>query len=169
MLRRVPAARYGIGLRVGVASFVLVCLFVIGLGVYSIWNSVVSLPATYAALQESGVPANAKIDRCASGIGGGRGVGCELSLTYAGSRLVWDYPENSAQFARLPGGSLVSVLVDPAHPDTVYTVTDVRARTNTGFGPMAIFGIACVLAGLLGVWLLRRTLSAFPRPVPALR
>jgi hypothetical protein len=39
------------------------------------------------------------------------------------------------------------VLVDPRHPDTVYPRTDVAARTNTGWGPVAFFSVgALVLA-----------------------
>lgn len=147
--------------------FGLVCLFFVGLGLHSIWNSMVSLPATYRLLNESGILTSATVDRCTPGIGGGRGVGCELSLSYKGARRVWDYPEDSAQFGGLRAGAHVPVLLDPRHPQTVYTVADVRARTNAGFSPVVGLGVAWIVAGAVGEWFLLRAVARLRKPSDA--
>ena len=167
MLKRNPGV--GLGLWTAIVCLGLLCLFFVGLGLHSLWSSMVSLPATYRLLNESGVLTVATVDRCAPGIGGGRGKGCELSLTYEGARRVWDYPEDSAQFVGLPAGAQVPVLVDPRNPQTVYTVTDVRARTNAGFGPIVGFGIACIAAGAAGGWFLVGAVARFRKAFDANR
>lgn len=139
---RVPPRFYGV-----VAA--LLAVFFVVFGVFISWHSLVTLPRTYDMLQAHGVPATATLEKCAPGIGGGRGVGCRLALSFDGTTRAWDYPEDSGQFQGLPVGSGVPVLVDSKDPRTVYTVTDVRARTNTGFGPVAALGIVFVLAGVV--------------------
>ena len=134
-------------------AWIVLCLFFVGFGASLIWKSEHGLPAAYARLRAHGVPATAHLVRCAPGTGGGRGVGCRLSL---GDRT-WDYPEDSAQFRGLPAGAPVAVLVDPHHPTTVYTVHDVDRRTNAGIGsPVLWFGVVLIAAGLGGlVWFFR--------------
>jgi len=140
--------------------FALVCLFFAGFGAHMIWHSTVTLPHTYDRLERIGAPATATVDKCAPGLGGGRGVACRLTLNYQGSARTWVYPENSRQFQGLPIGATVSMLVDPGHPRTAYTVTDVDARTNAGFGVVAGLGFFFICLGLSGIafmtWLARR-------------
>lgn len=147
-VRVVVSRRYGrVPLKVSGVVAALVSIFFVVFGVFTGWHSLVTLPRTYDNLEAHGVPATATLEKCARGLGGGRGVGCRLSLTFAGSTRAWNYPENSRQFEGLPVGSGVPVLVDSKNPGTAYTVTDVRARTNAGFGPVVALGIAFVLIG----------------------
>ncbi|HET6916719.1 MAG TPA: DUF3592 domain-containing protein [Acidimicrobiales bacterium] len=138
---KVPSTLYGV-----VAA--LVAVFFAVFGVFIAWHSLVTLPRTYDMLQAHGIPSTATLEKCAPGIGGGRGVGCRLSLSIDGLTREWNYPENSRQFYGLPIGSGVPVLVEPSSPGTVYTVTDVRDRTNAGFGPVVVLGIVFMLLGI---------------------
>jgi hypothetical protein len=133
------------------------CLFFVVFGGYTAWHSYVGLPHAYARLRAHGVRADASLVRCAPGLGGGRGVGCRLSLRFEGRTRAWNYPENSRQFESLPVGSQVPVLVDPSHPTTVYTVRDVERGTNTGLSsPVLWLGVVFAGLGLAGLaWLLR--------------
>jgi hypothetical protein len=137
----------------------------VGYGSFEAWDSYYRLPHRYADLRANGLPRMAKLVRCAPGIGGGRGVGCRLSLR-SGERLrTWNYPEDSAQFKRLAAGAPIPVLVDPSNSTIVYTVHDVDNRTNAGTSPVFWFGIGVGLFGLAGLalllWLWRETI---PRP-----
>jgi hypothetical protein len=127
-------------------------LVVAGLGARSLWETYVTLPATYARLEAAGVPATAVLQECRAGLGGGRGVGCRVSLDFRGAARTWDYPENSPQFDGLRPGAPIPMLVDPARPDVAYTVVDVRARTNTGL-PSGAFGEMLLLIGAVGLLL----------------
>lgn len=144
---------------VSVAVLALVFLFLTGFGLHMIWHSTVTLPRQYDRLAGDGLPATARVDTCARGLGGGHGVACRLTLPFEGAVKTWVYPENSAQFEELPVGSPVAMLVDPRHPSITYTVTDVRAHTNAGFGIVAGFGLFFACLGLSGigfvVWLAR--------------
>lgn len=127
--------------------WVLVCLFCIGIGARIVWNALFALPLAYDRLEHAGAPATAVIDECRAGLGRGQGVACRLSMDFDGVTRTWVYPENATQFDGLRHGDAVPMLVDPASPDVVYTVTDVNARTNTGwFG--ALFAELLVLVGL---------------------
>jgi hypothetical protein len=134
------------------ALWVSLCLFLIGFGIYSVWDSSVNLPNKYAQLRANGVHATAHVVKCAAGIGGGRGVGCRLSLRYGGATRTWDYPLNAPQFKPLARGAPVPVLVDPRDPTTVYTVHDVTGNIESGTGYSLIWLIFIVpgIAGLLG-------------------
>jgi len=153
----VPRGRYNSSLAFVV--FPLVCLFLVGLGLHAIWHSTVTLPRTYDRLAASGVPATAILEQCAPGLGGGHGVACRLTLDTRGSTRTWVYPENSRQFEDLPTDAAIPMLVDPRHAGNAYTVTDVRARTNAGFGFVAGFGVFFVGLGAAGLglfgWLAR--------------
>ena len=151
---------------VAVVVAVLVSLFFVGLGVHMIWQSTKTLPREYDRLSARGVAATAHVDRCATGLGGGRGVACQLTLSYDGSLKTWVYPQNSAQFEGLPIDAPVAMLVDPQHPRTAYTVADVRARTNAGFGIVAAFGAVFVCAGAAGLGLLGWVAWTLRRPRP---
>jgi hypothetical protein len=136
-------------MRVYVVMWLGLCLFLIGLGGSMIWSSTSRLPHRYDTLSRSGIRTTAQLVTCAPGIGGGRGIGCQLAVRYQGRRRVWDYPENSAQFNGLSDGASVPVLVDPRDPNIVYTVRDVEQRTNTrGF---ALTGLVFIVPGVLGL------------------
>jgi hypothetical protein len=149
-------------LRYAAVGSVLVCLFFVVFGAFEAWDSYHRLPRVYASLRARGLPATARLVRCAPGIGGGRGVGCRLSLTFAGRERTWDYPEDAPQFERLAAGAAIPVLVDPRNPNTVYTVHDVDHRTNAGTSPGFWYGIVLLVVGLAGLsfllWLSRPTL-----------
>jgi hypothetical protein len=139
------------------AMWVVLCVFFVGFGAYTAWDSYYRLPHRYAALRHAGVRATANLVRCAPRLGGGNGIGCRISLSYAGHSRTWNYPENSSQFERLPAGAGIPVLVDPEHTATVYTVRDVDKETNAGLSsPLLWFGVVLVGVGLAGlVWFVR--------------
>lgn len=149
---------------IGVVA-ILLSIFFVAFGVFTVWHSLMTLPQTYDSLEAHGVTAMAGLEKCAPGIGGGRGVGCRLSLSFDGTTRSWNYPENSRQFRGLPAGSAVPVLVDPKNPRVVYTVTDVRARTNAGFGPVVVLGIAFVLIGIALLTQIIRVKQRLRRPL----
>ena len=135
-------------------------LFLAGIGVHSIYEPLVALPHRYDALRDRGVRVDAVLVRCARGIGGGRGLGCRLRLDFRGQARTWNYPENSHQFGQFRPGDKVPVLVDRSDPGNAYTVRDVQARTNTGVGPLLLFGVAMTVVGLAGLtWFVRFALS----------
>lgn len=137
------------GVRVYVVMWSGLCVFLIALGGFMIWDSTTRLPHRYDTLARRGIRTTAQLVTCAPGIGGGRGTGCRLAIRYQGRRRVWDYPENSSQFNGLSDGVSVPVLVDPHNPDIVYTVRDVEQRTNTeGF---ALTGLIFIVPGALGL------------------
>ena len=147
------------------------CLFFVAYGAFLAWDSYHSLPHVYAGLRARGVPATAKLVRCAPGSGAYRGVRCRLSLRFDGRDRTWDYPEDSAQFKGLAVGAAIPVLVDPNNSKTVYTRCDVEHRTNAGTSPVFWYGVVLVALGLAGfaflLWLRRPTM---PRPRwPSLR
>jgi hypothetical protein len=151
-------SRTRVVLSLGAAVLVLASL--VGLGVHGLVTTFLTRPHTYDVLESRGVARQARVVECRSGLGGGHGRACELSLSYGGSTRTWVYGENTAQFAGLAPGAPVEVLVDPQQPGTVYTRTDVAARTNTGWGPIALLSVgALVLAfGLAaGLLILLRT------------
>lgn len=139
------------GKKAGVYSviWIAVCLFLIGLGIARFSSSRHSLPGAYATLEKRGVRATARIDECAPGLGGGRGVACRLTLRFRGRMKTWVYPEDSSQFDGLPTHAPVSVLVDPENPELVYTAVDVHQRTNTG--DVAYLGLFFAVPGALGL------------------
>jgi hypothetical protein len=139
------------------AVWVILCVFFAGFGAYTVWDSYYRLPHRYAALRHAGVRETANLVRCAPRLGGGKGVGCRISLGYAGHNRTWNYPEDSSQFERLPVGAAIPVLVDPQHTATVFTVRDVQRETNAGIGsPLLWFGVALVAIGVAGLaWLVR--------------
>lgn len=141
-------------------GWILLCVFFLGYGTSLVWKSERSLPGAYAALRSRGVPATAHLVLCAHGIGGGRGVGCRVSLDYQGHARTWDYPEDSHQFDGLQPGAPIAVLVDSRNPQTVYTVHDVDHRTNAGItSPVLWYGTVLIILGLAGLsgflWIVR--------------
>lgn len=142
-----PRARR-VSRRVQQATWFLLCLFLVAFGIATAWNAASDLPHTYSRLSSQGVRATAIFVGCrVTGIGDDE---CRLSLTYQGHTRVWSYSEDFPQFDHLPVGAPVDVLVDPKHPTTVYTVHDVAARYNAGFGGLEIAGIAMAVVGVLG-------------------
>jgi hypothetical protein len=133
---------------VSLAAVGLVLATLVGLGVHGLVTSFVTRPHAYDALESRGVVRRATVVECRAGLGGGRGRACELTLSYGGSTRTWVYGENSAQFDGLAPGAQVEMLVDPRHPDTAYTRTDVAARTNTGWGPVAFFSVGALVLAL---------------------
>jgi hypothetical protein len=150
-------------------GWILLCLFFLGYGISLVWKSERSLPGAYATLRSRGVPATARLVRCAPGIGGGRGVGCRISFDYQGRTPTWDYPEDSHQFDGLQPGAPIAVLVDPHDPQTVYTVHDVDRRTNAGItSPVLWYGVVLIALGLAGfsgfLWIVRPRRPLYLRP-----
>jgi hypothetical protein len=142
---------------------VLVCGFLAVFGAAAAWNAIHRQPAVYAQLKAYGVPVWASFAGCS--IAGIKDEHCRLSLAYEGRSRTWTYREDYTQFRGLAVGAPVSVLVDPAHPTTVYTARDVASGYGTGLGVMFFFGVGLALAGLLGlVWFVR-----FERRVAALQ
>lgn len=129
---------------------VLVCLFFVGLGTSIVVNTLYTFPHRYDLLASRGIRVDGSLVKCAPGIGGGRGVGCEVHLAYKSFDRTWDYPENSPQFGDLHPGSSIPMLVDPSNPNIAYTVLDVRERTSSGLGLLFYFGCVLVLAGIGG-------------------
>ena len=123
-----------------------------------VWQSTETLPHTYDRLETHGVPATANLLECANGLGGGRGLACRLTLDLHGSNRTWVYPENVAQFKGLPIGAPIAMLVDPRNVREAYTVVDVRARSNTGFGVVAGVGTFFAIVGAAGLALTGRFL-----------
>ena len=144
-------------LRFYVIVLVLVCLFFVVYGAFLAWDSYHRLPHRYSLLRAHGVRTTAKLVECAPGVGGGRGVGCRLSIRLGGLARTWNYPEDSSQFRGLPVGSAIPVLVDPGNSKTIYTVHDVERRTNAGASsPVFWYGIILAAVGLAGfIWLVR--------------
>jgi hypothetical protein len=140
-------------------SWLVLCLFLVVLGIVEVVNATVSRPAAYARLEHGGVGATALFAGC--GVVDLRTHVCRLTLTYGGSTRTWRYSEDFPQFGHLAVGDPVPVLVDPAHPATVYTVHDVRSGDNAGFGVLAVFGLVLAALGIAGLaffaWLWRRT------------
>lgn len=130
----------------------LVCLFFIGFGTSIVVNSLSTVPHQYAELSNRGVRIEGTLVKCAPGLGGGRGTGCEVHISYKGFARTWDYPENIAQFAGLHPGDHIAMLVDPSDPNDAYTVVDVRDRTNSGIGVLFFLGGFFILLGLVGLW-----------------
>lgn len=149
---RLPLA-YASALWLGLA------LWIAGLGAHALWSSFDDLPTTYSRLREQGIPASARLVECARGLGGGRGRACRLTLTLGGQTTTWVYPEDSAQFERLPQGAAVPMLVDPADLRTAYTVYDVHQETNAGWSPTADFGMGCLVASAAMVGLFGRLIA----------
>jgi hypothetical protein len=143
--------RAGWSNRFVLAIWLVLSLFFAGLGIYLTWHSVVALPRTYAHLRSSGVPATAQLEWCGH-YEGGNGLDCRLQLSYAGTTRTWEYPNDVHQFHGLPLGAPIAMLVDPAHPTIAYTVHDVDANTNAGWGIVSFFGVALVLAGAIGLF-----------------
>jgi hypothetical protein len=129
-----------------------VCVFFVGFGGVTAWQSFVTLPRTYDRLRTAGQHATARIVRCAH-------RGCMLELSFGGRTRKWLYAQDKHQFAGLGPGAPVDVLVDPHHPATVYTTVDVTMNTNAGWSVSAIYGLVLFAVGLLGLfgltWLVR--------------
>jgi hypothetical protein len=136
--------------RVASWSRIAVFVFFVGYGAYLAWGSVVSRPHAYARLRVHGVPATARLAACGH-FGGARGVTCRLQLSFRGRTRTWTYRNDTRQFHGLPLGAAVPVLVDSAHPETAYTVHDVQAGTNAGWGVLAFFGIGLAALGAAGL------------------
>ncbi|HEX6699544.1 MAG TPA: DUF3592 domain-containing protein [Gaiellaceae bacterium] len=126
-----------------------VCVFFVGFGGVTAWQSLVSLPRTYHHLRTAGQPATARIVKCAH-------RGCTLEVSFGGRTREWMYAQDKHQFAGLGPGAPVNVLVDPHHPSTVYTTVDVTRNTNAGWSGSAIYGVVLFVVGLLGLFGLAR-------------
>jgi hypothetical protein len=144
-------------------------LFFIGMGVYTTWDAATNRPHLYAVLRDRGVPLTASFAGCS----GGRDDICRLTVTYRGTSRTWDYGENHPQFDRLSRGDPVAVLLDPRHPQTVYTVRDVQTDYDTGvLSGSSILGVGFVIFGVaalgFGTWFYRSlhriSDSAVPEP-----
>jgi hypothetical protein len=122
-----------------------VCVFFVGYGGVTAWQSFVTRPGTYDRLRSGGQHATARIVKCAH-------RGCTLELRFGGRLREWLYSQDKHQFAGLGPGAGVAVLVDPRRPSTVYTTVDVTKNTNAGWSGPAIFGVVLFAVGLLGLF-----------------
>jgi hypothetical protein len=137
-----------------------ICIFFVGYGGVTAWQTFVTRPRTYDRLRTAGQHATARIVKCMH-------RGCTLELSFGGHTREWMYSQDKHQFAGLGPGSPVAVLVDPQRPSTVYTTVDVRRNTNAGWSGSAIYGVVLFAVGLLGLYglarlfrLIRRTYGA---------
>jgi hypothetical protein len=157
----VGAVSDGVPLRRGVSRSALVvafcvCIFFVGYGGVTAWQSFVTLPRTYDRLRTAGQHATAQIVRCMH-------RGCTLELSFAGRTREWLYSQDKHQFAGLGPGAPVEVLVDPHRPSTVYTTVDVTRNTNAGWSGPAIYGVVLFAVGLLGLFGLAQLFRLFRR------
>jgi hypothetical protein len=131
-------------------SLVAVGVFVVGLGAAGIRDAV-HRPHVYAHLRRDGVRLEARFEGCGSESRfdvPGRDTVCRLSVTYQGATRRWIYRDDYPQFDHVPTGGLVAVLLDPAHPTTVYTVHDVASNDNSGLvSVVGFFAIGLVAFG----------------------
>lgn len=132
-----------------VAVAFCVCLFFVGFGGVTAWQSLITLPRTYDRLRTDGQHATARIVKCAH-------RGCTLELSFRGRTRRWLYAQDQHQFAGLGPGAPVDVLVDPHRPSTVYTTVDVTRNTNAGWSGLTIFSLVLFTIGLLGLYGLTR-------------
>ena len=148
-----------------VSTVLLLALFLLGFGAHLLWTGAWVLPRTYDRLARAGLPVNLVVDRCAPGLGGGHGLACDVSLTYAGAHHEWVYPYEVGQFAPYQPGETVPALLDPRHPDTVYTVRNVEDRWGAGLVSVNGFlGVGTELFGLAFAWLLWALWRRLRRP-----
>jgi len=112
------------------------------IGIWGLNYTLAVVPARYDALERRGVPATATFAGC--------GRDCSLRMTFRGVSRSWDYNFNHGQFDDLERGADVAVIVDPRNPSTVQTATDVRERTNAGFGLVLVLTATVGLIGLAG-------------------
>ena len=145
-----PTARPGVPsrswtFRTLLAVTFCVCVFFVGFGGVTAWQSFVTLPRTYDRLRTAGQHATARIVKCAH-------RGCMLELSFGGHPREWLYSQDKHQFAGLGPGAPVEVLVDPHRPSTVYTTVDVTRNTNAGWSVPAIYGVVLFALGLLGLF-----------------
>jgi hypothetical protein len=149
-------ARQPAKLRLAFVVGLCLCTLFIIFGVVTAWQDIVQRPQTYERLRDHGRQANAQLVSCSH-------RGCTLTLTYAGDTRKWLYPANRKQFNGLTIGAAIPVLVDPDHPQTVYTVRDVNDNTNAGWSPTGIYSLFLLVLGLVGLYGLTRAIRAYRR------
>jgi hypothetical protein len=123
-------------------ALALMSLVLIGSGIAVIREATTNQPRTYRQLRSHGVGLTAQFAGCPNRLD------CRLTLSYDGRSRTWKYSADYAQFDHLSVGAPVPVLLDPAHPNTVYTVHDVQTNQNTGLG-FASVGLGLIALGLL--------------------
>lgn len=117
-------------------------LFLIGFGITVIRDAMTNQPRTYRQLRSQGVALTAHFAGCPNRLD------CRLRLSYQGRSRTWKYGADYPQFDHLSVGAAVPVLLDPVHPNIVYTVHDVETNENTGLG-FASVGLGFIAFGLL--------------------
>jgi Protein of unknown function (DUF3592) len=152
--RPVPS-RKGVS-RTGLVVAFCICVFFVGYGGVTAWQSLVTRPRTYDRLRTDGQHATARIVKCAH-------RGCTLELSFDGRTRRWLYGQDKHQFAGLGPGAPVAVLVDPHRPSTVYTTVDVKRDTNAGWSGPAVYGVVLFAVGLLGLFGLARLFKLLRR------
>jgi hypothetical protein len=125
-----------------VLALALMSLFLIGSAIALIRDATTNQPRTYRQLRSHGVGLTAQFAGCPNRLD------CRLTLSYGGRSRTWKYGADYPQFDHLSVGAPVQVLLDPAHPNTVYTVHDVQTNNNTGRG-LASVGLGLIVFGLL--------------------
>jgi len=141
---------------------VVVGLFFIGFGSWTAWDGATRRPHVYAQLRAHGVRLTAQFAGCPSR------HECRLTVRYQGRTRTWGYGDDYPQFDNLAIGAPVAVLLDPAHPTTVYTAHDVETNVNSGrFSAPVIFGVTFAGFGAVIIALvlrLRRKVASPARP-----
>jgi hypothetical protein len=138
---------------------VVVALFLIGFGAWTAWDAATRRPHVYARLRAHGVSLAATFLGCPSR------DECRLTVRYQGRTRTWDYGDNFPQFRGLAIGAPVAVLLDPAHPTTVYTARDVETNVNAGrFSAPVIFGVAFATLGAVMIAFAFRWRRKFAEP-----
>ena len=108
-------------------------LFFLGLGTWSVVDSLWIRPAEYAHLERVGVTALVTVTDCT-------GSNCEGDYTFGGHPYHETIPDTGHQ----PLGSTMPILIDPNSPTTFFPEDYVRSGRNAGFGVVAVFGIGCL-------------------------
>jgi hypothetical protein len=138
---------------------VVVALFLMGFGAWTAWDGATRRPHVYARLRAHGVSLTATFAGCPSR------DECRLTVWYQGRRRTWDYGDTFPQFAGLSIGAPIAVLLDPAHPTTVYTAHDVETNVNAGrFSAPVIFGVALAAIGAVMIAFVLRLHRRFAQP-----
>jgi hypothetical protein len=139
-------------LRAYIWGGIVLGLFFVGLGISSVLDAA-QRPHVYGRLRSDGVRLAARFDGCGPVDRFDRTSQdsvCRLSVTYGGQTRRWDYGDDYPQFDHLAVGAPVPVLLDPAHPTTVFTVHDVATNDNSGmFSIVGLFGVGMIVLGVV--------------------
>jgi hypothetical protein len=146
-----------------IAVWLALAVFLVGYGSKLTWHAVVAMPRAYKHLRRYGVPVTGRLSDCtggdeitAGGVSGHKPLRCRVKVSFEGVSRAWEYPYSLDEHGDGPVQPLdtsdqgpVSMLLDPHHPRTAYTVYDVDRSTGAGWNRWSFFGVLLVGAGLL--------------------